>query len=90
MHWRGPSDNQKKNYVYIYIYIYIYIHTHILTNRPDIATDMTVINQVKFGSNHRLVMIKQDVEVERKNNYDQEATKSRRHTNRIKEDRILT
>ena len=45
---------------------------YILTNRPDIATDAAVINQV---GRHE-------------NNYDQEATKSRCHTNRINEDRI--
>ena len=41
---------------------------YILTNRPHIVTDVTVINQVNFGSDHRLVMsnIKLDVEVERK------------------------
>ena len=36
----------------------------ILTNRPDIDTDVTVISQV-IGSDHSLVMIKLDVEVER-------------------------
>ena len=42
---------------------------YILINRPDIVTDVTVINQVKIGSDHRLVMsnIKLDVEIERKN-----------------------
>ena len=40
---------------------------YILTNRPDIVTEVTVINQVNIGSDHRLVMsnIKLDVEVER-------------------------
>ena len=33
----------------------------ILTNRPDIDTDVTVINHV-IGSDHRLVIIKLDVE----------------------------
>ena len=66
---------------------------YILTNRPDIVTvtDVTVINQFNIGSDHRLVMsnTKLDVEVEWKN-YDQEATESRCHTNRIKEDQIPT
>ena len=41
---------------------------YILTNRPDIVTDVTVINQVNIGSDHRLVMsnIKLDLGVERK------------------------
>ena len=41
---------------------------YILTNRPYIVTDVTVISQVNIGSDHRLVMsnIKLDVEVERK------------------------
>ena len=41
---------------------------YILTNRPDIVTDVTVINQVNIGSGHRLVMshMKLDVEVKRK------------------------
>ena len=40
---------------------------YILTNRPDIVTDVTVIHQVNTGSDHRMVMsnIKLDVEVER-------------------------
>ena len=46
----------------------------------DIITDVTVINQVNIGSDHRMFMsnIKLDVDVERKNN-DPEATKSRCH-----------
>ena len=42
---------------------------YVLTNRSDIVTYVTFINQVKIGSDHRLVMsnIKLDVEVERKN-----------------------
>jgi len=61
------------------------------TNRPDIVTDVTVIIQVNIGSDHWLVTnnIKLDVEMERKK-YDQEATKSRCHISRIKEDRIPT
>ena len=53
---------------------------YILTNWPKILTDVTVINQVNIGSDHRLVMsnIKLDVEVESKND-DLEATKSRCH-----------
>ena len=41
---------------------------YILTNRPDIVTDVTVISLVNIGSDHRLVMnnIKLDVEVEKK------------------------
>ena len=40
---------------------------YVLTNRPDIITDVTVINQVNIGSDHRMVMsnIKLDIEVER-------------------------
>ena len=39
-----------------------------LTNRPGIITDVTVINQVNIGSDHKLVMsnIKLDVEMEMK------------------------
>ena len=42
---------------------------YILTNRPDIVIDVTVISQVNIGSDHKLVMsnIKLDVEVDRKN-----------------------
>ena len=29
---------------------------YILTNRPDIVTDITVINEVNFESDHRMVM----------------------------------
>ena len=41
---------------------------YILTNKPDIVTDITVIKQVNIGSDHRVAMsnIKLDVEVERK------------------------
>ena len=41
---------------------------YILTNKPDIVTDVTVINKVNIGSDNRMVMnnIKLDVEVERK------------------------
>ena len=41
---------------------------YIPTNRTDIVTDVTVINQVKTGSDQRLVMrnIKLSVEMERK------------------------
>ena len=41
---------------------------YILTNRPDIITVVTVINQANIGSDHRLFMsnIKEDVEMERK------------------------
>ena len=61
---------------------------YILTNRPDIVTDVTVINQVNIGSDDIMVLsnIKLDVEVEK----DKMMTKSRCHANRIKEDRILT
>ena len=63
---------------------------YILTNKPDIVTDVTVSNKVNIGSDHRTVMsnIKLDVEVERKNIDDQQATKSGCHTNRIKEDPV--
>ena len=35
----------------------------ILTNRPDIVTDVTIINQVNIESDHRMVMsnIKPDI-----------------------------
>ena len=41
---------------------------YVLTNRSDIVTDVTVINQVNIGINHRLAMsnIKLVAEVERK------------------------
>jgi endonuclease/exonuclease/phosphatase family metal-dependent hydrolase len=70
--WKSPNGVTKTEIDYI------------LTNRPDIITDVTVINQVNIGSDHRLVMsnIKLDVEV------GSGATKSRCPTNRIKEDRI--
>ena len=57
---------------------------YILTNRPYIVTNVTVINQVNSGSDHRMVMrnIKLDVEVERK------SWPPRVDTIRIKEDRI--
>ena len=65
---------------------------YILTNRPDIVTDVTLINQVNIGSDHRLVMSnnKLDVEVERKTIDVQWATKYRCRSNRIKEDQIPT
>ena len=65
---------------------------YILTNKPDIVTDVTVINQVNVASDHRLVMsnINLDVQVERKQIDDQEATKNRCHTNSIREDQIPT
>ena len=65
---------------------------YILTNKPDIVTYVTVSNQVNIGSDHRTVTsnIRMDAEVERKNTDDQQATKNRCHTNRIKEDRIPT
>ena len=52
---------------------------YILTNRPDIVTDVQIINQVNIGSDHRLVMSnnKLDVELERKTIDGQEATKNR-------------
>ena len=41
---------------------------YILTNRPDIVTDVTVINQVNIGSDIMIMSnIKLDVEVEREN-----------------------
>ena len=54
--WKSPNGVTKTEIDYI------------LTNRPDIVTDVTVINQVNIGSDHRLVMsnIKLEVEVERK------------------------
>ena len=41
---------------------------YILTNRPDIVTDVTVINQVNIDSDHRIAIsnVKLEVEVERK------------------------
>ncbi len=40
---------------------------YLITHRPDIVTDITVINQVNIGSDHRMAMsnIDLDVEVER-------------------------
>ena len=54
--WKSPNG-VKKNEI-----------DDILTNRPDIVIDITFINQVNIGNDHRLVMsnIKLDVEVERK------------------------
>ena len=37
---------------------------YILTNRPDIVTDVTVINQVNIGSDHRLIMSHINLDVE--------------------------
>ena len=52
--WKSPNGVTKTEIDYI------------LTNRPDIVKDITVINQVNTGSDHRLVIsnIKLDVEVE--------------------------
>ena len=74
--WKSPNGVTKTEIDYI------------LINRPDIVTDVTVINQFNIGSDHRVVMgnIKLDVEVERKTL--RPAPKSRCHTNRIKEHRI--
>ena len=54
--WKSPNGVMKTEIDYI------------LTNNPDIVTDVTDTNQVKIGSDDRLVMsnIKLDVEVERK------------------------
>ena len=54
--WKSPNGVTKTEIDYI------------LKNRLDIVTDITVINQVNIGSDHRMVMsiIKLDVEVERK------------------------
>ena len=53
--WKSPNGATKTDIDYI------------LTNRPDIVTDVTVINKVNSGSDHRLVIrtIKLDVEMER-------------------------
>ena len=39
---------------------------YIITNRPDIVTDVTVFNQVNIGNDNRLVMrnIKLDIKAE--------------------------
>ena len=42
--WKNPNDVTKTDIDYI------------LTNRPDITTDVTVINQVNIGCDHRMVM----------------------------------
>ena len=36
---------------------------YILTNRPDIVPDLTVINQVNIDSDHRLIMSNVKLEV---------------------------
>ena len=53
--WKSPNGETKTEIDYI------------LTHRPDIVTDVTVINHVNIESDNRLVMsnIKLDVEVER-------------------------
>ena len=65
---------------------------YILINRTDVDTDVTVINQVNIGSDHRLVLvlrnIKLDVEVERKNLMTKWTLRVDANANRIKEDRI--
>ena len=74
----------------------------ILTNCPDIVTDVRVTNQVNIGyEQHQIGYEQQDIrmdmsniklnaDVEKKNINDHKATKSRCQTNRIKEDRIST
>ena len=55
--WKSPNGVTKTEIDYI------------VRNKPDIVIDVTVINQVDIGSDHRLVMnniIKLDVAVERK------------------------
>ena len=55
--WKSPDGATKTETDYI------------LINKPDIVTDVKVINQVNIRSNHRMVMvmvIKLDVEVEKK------------------------
>jgi len=76
--WKSPNGVMKTEIDYI------------LANRPDIVIDITFINQVNIGIDHRLVMsnIKLDVEMGWGNNDNQEATQSRCHINRNKEDRI--
>jgi len=74
--WKSPNGTTTTEIVYI------------LINRPDIVTNVTVINQVNIESDHSMVVsnIKLDVEVEMK----RMMTKSRYQTSRIKEDRIIT
>ena len=60
---------------------------YILTNRPDIVTDVTIINQVNTGSDHRMD-IKQH-QIGRRGGKVEQATNIRYQTNRIKDDRIL-
>ena len=54
--WKSPTNVTKTEIDYI------------LTNRPVIVTDVTLINQVNIGSDHRMGMssIKLNAEVERK------------------------
>ena len=61
---------------------------YIITNRPDIVMDRTLINQVINGSDHRIAMnnIKLDVEVIEID--EQEAIKSIYYTTTTKEARI--
>ena len=56
--WKSPNSTTKAEIDYV------------LTNRPDVVTDVTVINQVSSGSDDRMVMstIKLNVEVDGKNN----------------------
>ena len=55
--WKSPNGVTKTEIDYM------------LTNRPNIVTEVTVINRVNIGSDYRLAMhnIKLDVEMERKN-----------------------
>ena len=78
--WKSPNGVTKTEIDYI------------LTNRPHIVTDRTVINQVNIRSDHILIMsnIKLDVEVERENIDDQEAINITCQTNMIKEYLIPT
>ena len=48
--WRSPDGNTKNEIDYI------------MTDKPSMVTDVTVINRVNIGSDHRMVMgsIKED------------------------------
>ena len=63
---------------------------YILTNRPDIVTDVAIINQVSIESDHRNGYEQHQTGFRgREERIDcQEATKSLCHTNMIKEDQI--
>lgn len=63
--WKSPNGTTKNEIDYI------------LTNKPDIITDVTVINRVNIGSDHRMVMssVRLDTKQERRKLVNKKQTK---------------